>query len=214
MLSSEGVLVAQFYIDYHTMVNTPEEMSGFTATLRSRTPNTDLSSILTTTARVQINGYTVVCADAAMVIGRKTIQLSSEFKIMESMIIIIIITNWCSLTFILMDFFNVLVDPPSPPIIIDVPSSQQRSAESVVVTIEWNPPVNNGGADIHNYTVSVSPSTQLSATVVTSTTVNVTTEYNVNYTLSIVATNCAGNSDPAVYIFSVGKFCEEINVRM
>ena len=104
-----------------------------------------------------------------------------------------------------MDFFNILVDPPSPPIIIDVPSSQQRSAESVIVTIEWNPPVNNGEADIHNYTVSVSPSTQLSATVVTSTNVTVTAEYNVNYTLSIVATNCAGNSDPAVYMFSVRK---------
>ena len=58
--------------------------------------------------------------------------------------------------------------------------------------------MNNGGADIHNYTVSVSPYTQLSATVVTSTNVTVTAEYNVNYTLSIVATNCAGNSSPAV----------------
>ena len=74
------------------------------------------------------------------------------------------------------------------------------------MTIEWNPPVNNSDADTHNYTVSVSPSTQLSATVVTSTTVNVTAEYNVNYTLSIVATNCAGNSDPAVYVFFVRKF--------
>ena len=74
------------------------------------------------------------------------------------------------------------------------------------MTIEWNPPVNSSGADIHNYTVSVSPSTRLSATVVTSTVVNVTAEYNVNYTLSIVATNCAGNSDPAVYMFSIRKF--------
>ena len=78
MSSSEGVLVAQFNIDDRTMVNVPEEMSGFTATIRSRTP-TDSSSTLTTTASVQINGYTVVCASAAMEIGRKTI-LSSEFK--------------------------------------------------------------------------------------------------------------------------------------
>ena len=101
--------------------------------------------------------------------------------------------------------FNILVDPPSPPVI--VPSSQQRFAESVIVTIEWNHPVNSSGADIYNYTVSVSPFTQLSATVVTSTNVIVTAEYNVNYALSIVATNCAGNSDPAVYMFSVCKFC-------
>ena len=74
------------------------------------------------------------------------------------------------------------------------------------MSIEWNPPVNNGGADIRDYTVSISPSTQLSATVVTSTDVTVTADYNVNYTLSIVATNCAGNSNPAVYMFSVRKF--------
>ena len=76
--SSESVLVAQFFIDDRTMVNAPEEMLGFTATLRSRTPNVDSSSTLTTTASVQINEYTVVCFDAAMEIGRKTIQLSSE----------------------------------------------------------------------------------------------------------------------------------------
>ena len=75
------------------------------------------------------------------------------------------------------------------------------------MTIEWNPPVNNSEADIHNYTVSISPSSKLLATVVTSTIVTVTAEYNVNYTLSIVAANCAGNSDPVVYMFSVRKFC-------
>ena len=93
MFSSEGVPVAQFNIDDRTMMNVPEEMLGFTATLRSRTPNTDSSSTLTTPARVQINGYTVVCGDVAMEIGRKTIQLFSEFKNMESMNIVIIITN-------------------------------------------------------------------------------------------------------------------------
>ena len=99
VFSSEGILVAQFNIDYRTMVNVPEEMLGFTATIRSRTSNTDSTSILTTTASVQINGYTVVCADAAMEIGRKTIQLSGEFKIMESMIIIIIICEYVFFNF-------------------------------------------------------------------------------------------------------------------
>ena len=79
VLSKEGVLVEQFFIDDRTMMNVPEEMLNFTATLRSRTPNTDSTSTLTTTASVQINGYIVVCASAAMEIGRKTIQLSSEF---------------------------------------------------------------------------------------------------------------------------------------
>ena len=79
VFSNESIQVAQFNIDDRTMVNVPEGMLGFIATLRSRTPNTDSSSTLTTTASVQINGYTVVCTDAAMEIGRKTIQLSSEF---------------------------------------------------------------------------------------------------------------------------------------
>ena len=61
------------------MVNVREEMSGFTATLLSRTATTDSSSTLTTTASVESDGYTVVCASAAMEIGRMTIQLSSEF---------------------------------------------------------------------------------------------------------------------------------------
>ena len=79
VMSSEGGLVALFNIDDRTMVNVPEEMSRFTAILRSRTSDTDSSSTLTTTASVQINGYTVVCGDDLMEIGRKTIQLSSEF---------------------------------------------------------------------------------------------------------------------------------------
>ena len=90
ILSSEGVLVAQFNIDFQTMVNTPEEMIGFTATLRSRTTTTDSTSTLTTTASVEINWYTVVCASAAMEIGRMTIQLSdsSEFNLSKEYMII------------------------------------------------------------------------------------------------------------------------------
>ena len=100
VLSSEGFLVAQFNIDFQTMVNTPEEMSGFTATLHSRTPNTDSTSILTTTASVQVNGYTVVCAYFTVEIGRKTIQLSGKFTSCKEYKIIIL--RMCSLFYILL----------------------------------------------------------------------------------------------------------------
>ena len=93
VLFSEGSQVVAFFIDDRTTVNVPEEMLGFTATLCSRTSNSDSSSILTTTASVQINGYTVVCADAAMEIGRKTIQLSSEYNLSKKYKFIIVITN-------------------------------------------------------------------------------------------------------------------------
>ena len=79
MFSNEDSQVVGFFIDDRTMVNVPVKMMGFTAILRSRTPDSNLSSILTTPASVQINGYIVICADSGMEIGRKTIQLSSEF---------------------------------------------------------------------------------------------------------------------------------------
>ncbi len=40
--------------------------------------------------------------------------------------------------------------------------------------------------------MTISPLAQLSTTVLTSTSVTVTAQYNVDYTVSVVATNCAG----------------------
>ena len=101
-----------------------------------------------------------------------------------------------------------LVVPPSPPLIIVAsPIIQEMSAELAMVVIEWIPPTDDGGAGVDNYTINISPFTQLSATDATSTTVTITVDYNVNYTLNIVATNCAGNSVPDNHSFSVRKFC-------
>ena len=115
-----------------------------------------------------------------------------------------------SILFIIYDWINntmpLQTAITSPPLNIIGPTSQQYTENFLKVTIEWSPPVDNGGTTIVNYTVNISPSAQLSATVGPSTTVNVTADYNVNYALSIVATNCAGNSDPAVYTFSISKF--------
>ncbi len=76
------------------------------------------------------------------------------------------------------------------------------SANKVNVSVRWDPP--NGRNDI-TYTVTISPPAQLSATVLTSTSVTVTAQYNVDYTISIVATNCAGSSTTAEYNFRIGK---------
>ncbi len=73
------------------------------------------------------------------------------------------------------------------------------------MTVGWDPPTETGGRDYLTYTVTISPPAQLSATVLTSTSVTVTAQYNVNYTVSVVATNCAGNSTTAEYNFSIGK---------
>ena len=72
--------------------------------------------------------------------------------------------------------------------------------------MQWDPPTEIGGRDDLTYTVTVSPPAQLSATVLTSTSVTVTAQYDVDYTVSVMATNCAGNSTTADYNFRIGEY--------
>ena len=60
----------------------------------------------------------------------------------------------------------------------------------------------------------ISPPAQLSATVLTSTSVTVTAQYNVDYTVSVVATNCAGNSTTADYNFMISESTSSLNNTM
>ena len=83
---------------------------------------------------------------------------------------------------------------PSPP---QTSSStvQQYGQDSVIITVQWQPPQYDGGAPV-NYTITVSPGV---TTVLSSgTSVPVTVPYNVIQTVSIVATNCNGNSSAAI----------------
>ncbi len=75
------------------------------------------------------------------------------------------------------------------------------------MTLDWDPPTESCVRDDLTYTVTVSPPAQLSATVLTFTSVTVTAQYNVDYNVSVVATNCAGSSTTAEYIynFSIGE---------
>ena len=74
------------------------------------------------------------------------------------------------------------------------------------MSVQWDPPTDNGGRDDLTYTVTISPPAQLSATVVTSTSVTVSAaDYNEDYTVSVVATNCAENSTAEEYSFRVGE---------
>ena len=99
----------------------------------------------------------------------------------------------------------IIIEPPGPPSTIRH-STSSILANEVSVTVGWNPPTETGGRDDFTYTVTISPSAQLSATVLTSTSVTVTAQYNVNYTVSVVAINCAGNSTTADYNFRIGKY--------
>ncbi|XP_064400075.1 uncharacterized protein LOC135346389 [Halichondria panicea] len=95
-----------------------------------------------------------------------------------------------------------LAGPPSSPQGFSH-SVESRSVNEVSVTVGWDPPTETGGRDDLTYTVTVLPLAQLSAIVLTSTSATVTAQYNVDYTVSVVATNCAGNSTTAEYNFRI-----------
>ena len=102
------------------------------------------------------------------------------------------------------------IDPPGPPSTIRH-SILSSSANEVSVSVQWDPPTETGGRDDLTYTVTISPPAQLSATVLTSTSVTVTAQYNVDYTVSVVATNCAGNSTTVEYNFRIGELITSLN---
>ena len=80
------------------------------------------------------------------------------------------------------------------------------SGEGASVSVQWDPPTDNGGRDDLTYTVTISPLAQLPATVVTTTSVTVSANYNVNYTVSVVAQSCVNVTSMAGrYPFNVGE---------
>ena len=97
------------------------------------------------------------------------------------------------------------IDPPGPPSTTRH-STLSSSADEVSVSVGWDPPTETSGRDDLTYTVTVSPLVQLSANVLTSTSVTVTAQYNVDYTVSVVVTNCAGNSTIVEYNFRIGEY--------
>ncbi len=66
------------------------------------------------------------------------------------------------------------------------------------VMFEWDPPPGNGPeAIVDNYTIIISPApiSHPASNVVRASPWNVTLDYNVMYTATIIAMNCAGGSD-------------------
>ncbi len=160
---------------------------GRLSQLRAAWNHTTLTSTLSRTAE---NGITVSCMGFVPVstIGSSTVQLIGELQLVS-----------CLLSVYTLSY----IDPPGPPSTIrhSTPSSL---ANEVSVSVQWDPPTATGGRADLTYTVTISPPAQLSATVLTSTSVTVTAQYNVDYTVSVVATNCAGSSTTVVYNFRIG----------
>ncbi len=170
-------------------LNVANVVSGYTVTLIAFN-DTTLTSTLSRTAE---NGTTVSCVGIVptlTTIGSSTIRLVGELQLVSRL---------------LSAYTKLHIDLPGPPSTIRHSISSSSSIE-VSVSVLWNPPTEIGGRDDLTYTVTISPPAQLSATVLTSTSVTVTAQYNVDYTVSVVATNCAGNSTTADYNFRVGEY--------
>ena len=91
-------------------------------------------------------------------------------------------------------------DPPSPPQSLTIIQSINNTDNSMV-TIQWDSPQASGAAAVDNYTVSVTPmplSGDPILTVRMDTMIELILNYNVQYTVSVMATNCAGSSDPSL----------------
>ena len=92
-----------------------------------------------------------------------------------------------------------LADLPSPP---RTPTStvQRYGRDNVTLTVQWQPPQYDGGAPVsHNITVS-----SVGTFTTSGTSVPVTVPYNVNHTVSVVATNCNGSSSATMLSIRIG----------
>ena len=103
-------------------------------------------------------------------------------------------------------FITHLPSAPYPP---HTPSStvQQYGRDNVTLTVQWQPPQYDGGAPV-NYTITVSPG--LSPVTTSETSIPVTVPYNVMHTVSIVSTNCIGNSSASMEAIRIG-ICPYVN---
>lgn len=71
--------------------------------------------------------------------------------------------------------------------------------------IGWDAPNNTNGAEIVNYAVTIFPLAQLSVNEVSSTIVTVAgINYNTEYTVRVMASNCIGQSLAGEFVFKVG----------
>jgi hypothetical protein len=90
------------------------------------------------------------------------------------------------------------------PAVPDIPvnfniSAQNDALLNTTVTFTWDPPPGTGVKTIlDNYVLSVVPQSlsHPASNFVYSDIINVTLKYNLEYTATLIAVNCAGNSNP------------------
>jgi len=84
----------------------------------------------------------------------------------------------------------IVADPPDPPQNVNT-TDQQNGRENVILTVQWQPPEDDGRAPV-SYIITVSPGSIEVNTNETSAVVTI--PYNMEHNVSIVAMNCNENS--------------------
>lgn len=75
------------------------------------------------------------------------------------------------------------------------------------MSLQWDPPSDNGGRADLSYIVTISPPAEFSQSVVTTTFATFSASYAVRYTATIHTTNACGfNSTAVEYVFTVCEF--------
>ncbi len=95
------------------------------------------------------------------------------------------------------------VEPPSLPMNLSV--TRLTTAGHGSVMLEWNPPRDNGGADITHYQIFINSSEVLRSNVTVAT---IVLDLEEDQFIQVRATNCAGESDNASLL--VGKLMKMV----
>ena len=189
-----------------TLTNTVNRTVVMTTTLA------DMTSTLAFTATARLNGTVVQCRGstaAGFPMVNRTLSVAGALLLLLFVCIVVLFPINSSTVnvagasicfqatetqYIRFLYHSSPAGLPSPP---RTPSYtvQQYGRDNVTLTLQWQPPQYDGGAPV-NYTITVSSG--LSPVTTSGTSVTVTVPYNVNHTVSIVATNCNGNSSVAM----------------
>ena len=101
--------------------------------------------------------------------------------------------KWCGIT-----------EPPVSPVITNESIAiVSGDSHGIAIGLEWT---SSGATIVDSYVINVSPPTASVSTFITAnTSIQLFVLYNQEYNISVLATNCAGNSTPTETNFKIGK---------
>ncbi len=112
-------------------------------------------------------------------------------------------TVYCSVQCSLRFFSDTYIDSPGLPELLQVSDIVNKSQNSTV-TLQWNPPLSSAKV-YYSVTVTLTNNSAYAMLVVTESHIELTLQYNQEYAVMVVSTNCAGSSLPVSLNIILGK---------